>query len=164
MPATPSRSIDDARTSERTLDRQETRRLERPSRARISEDGPLSLDFNRVPKGFVMEWKRHSCFGKEDTHNQVIVRQNHWTPVPHKIQPHIYGHLCEDPERHILVNGLGLYMRPAYLNEDAYREQQETTDDVLGSQIRALSLQSQEQVGKQRTRIKKSIVAGQPVE
>lgn len=160
MPATPSRSIDDARVS----DRQETRKLERPSRSAITSDGRLSLDLNRVPPGMVMEWKRHSCMGQEDAYNQVIVRQNHWTPVPHHLQPHIYGHLCKDGEKHIIVGGLGLYMRPLYLNEDAVAEQQEATADVLGNQLQALRLSSREQVGDRFTRIKKSSVAVQAVE
>ncbi len=159
MPATPSRSIDDARTA----DRQETRRLERPSRAQVTDGGAYSLDKSRVPRGMVMEWKRHSCMGQEDKHNQVVVRQNHWEPVPHKMQPHILGHLGND-EEHIIVAGLGLYMRPAYLNEDAMKEQHEETDYTLNQQLQSLRLASKEQVGERFTKIKRSVVAGQPIE
>lgn len=160
MPATPSRTIDDSRTA----DRQETRRLERPSRGRLTADGPLSIDLNQVQRGMVMEWKRHSIYGQPDDHNQVIVQQNHWKPVPHKLQPHVYGHLCKDDERHIIVKGLGLYMRPEYLNEDARAEHEAETSDVLGNQLQSLRLSSKEQVGDRYTRIKKSTIAVQAVE
>lgn len=160
MAAQPSRELDDSRIA----DRQSTRRLERPSRGKLTADGPLSVDLSQVPDGYVIEWKRHSVMGMEDTHNQVIIQQNHWKPVPHKDQPHIYGHLCKDPQKHIVVGGLGLYMRPEYLNEDARKEHIEDTDDVLGNQLQSLRLSSREQVGDRFTRIKKSTVAVQAVE
>lgn len=160
MPATPSRSLDDSRIS----DRQQMKRLERPSRGRLTEDGPLSIDLSQVPDGYVVEWKRHSVMGLEDTHNKVVVQRNHWKPVPHKEQPHVYGDFCKDPERHVIVGGLGLYMRPAYLNDDAKKEHVEDTDDVLGNQLQSLRLSSREQVGDRFTRIKKSTVAVQAVE
>lgn len=168
MPAAPqSRSIDDARdtrASDRVSARQEDRRLERPSRVAITDGGAFALDKNRIPKGFTMEWKRHEVMGFQDKHNQVVVRQNHWEPVPHKLQPHILGHLCNDPEQHILVAGQGLYMRPTYLNEDAAAEQREETDYTLSQQLKALRLASKDQVGERYTKIKKTVVAPQPVE
>lgn len=167
MPAVPQssdRAIDGARASDRVSDRRETRRLERPSRVAITDGGAFALDTNRIPNGMVMEWKRHEIMGFVDRHNQVVVRQNHWVPVPHRMQPHILGHLCKDPEQDIVVAGQGLYMRPQYLNADAMQEQQEETDYTLNQQLQSLRLSSKEQVGERFTKIKKTVVAAQPVE
>lgn len=159
MPATPDRSIDDTRASSR----REERRLQRPSRMSEST-GIFDIDETKVPPGFVMEWKRHSTMGAEDRRNQVVVRQNHWSPVPHKMQDQIMGHLCKDPEQQIEVDGLALYMRPKYLNDDALAEQQEETAYVLDQQVRSLRMNSEEQVGKRFTKIKKAVVQAQVVE
>lgn len=165
MPVTPNRTIDDTRTTDRTTVRQEGRRLERPSRSAASGDGSLfSIDKGLVPPGYVMEWKRHEVMGFSDRHNQVVIQQNHWTPVPHKMQPQKLGHLCKDPEEHIIVGGEGLYMRPTYLNEDAAAEQREETDYTLNQQLQALKLSSKDQVGERFTKIKRATLAPQTVE
>lgn len=147
------------RSSDRVSERTGERRLERPVHGRLTDDGRFSIDMNRVPKGYIMEWKRHSIMGMEDKRNQVIIRQYHWEPVPHKVQPHILGHLCKDEGQHIVVDGQGLYMRPEYLNKDANKEQVEETNAVLSEQLQALRLQSKDQVGSRNTYIKKSTVA-----
>lgn len=165
MPVTPQRTIDDARTTDRATVRQESRRLERPSRSASSGDGTVfSVDKSAIPPGYVMEWKRHEVMGFNDRHNQVIIRQNHWQPVPHKMQPTILGHLCKDDEEHIVVAGQGLYMRPAYLNEDAAAELREETDYTLNQQLQALKLSSKDQVGERFTKIKRATLAPQTVE
>lgn len=152
------------RTHPRATERTETRRLERPSRAALTDEGRFAVDLSLVPKGYTLEWKRHELMGMRDRRNQVIVRQNHWQPVPHKMQPHIYGHTCENEDEHIIVDGLGLYMRPKYLNEDAAQEHKETTDYQLGQQLQSLRLSSQQQVGQQYTKIKRTVEAVQAVE
>jgi hypothetical protein len=146
------------RTKDRISDRREDRHLERPINA-MTNDGRFSLDMKRVPPGYVMEFKRHTLMGQNDKRNQVVVSQYHWKPVPHKLQPHFLGHLAGDPEEQVVVDGLGLYMRPAYLNDDAAEEQAENTLYQTNQQLQALRLSSKEQVGSARTYIKKSVVA-----
>jgi hypothetical protein len=103
--------------------------------------------------------------GMPDKRNQVIIRQYHWEPVPHHMQPHIYGHLCENAEEHIIVDGMGLYMRPKYLNKEAEAEGKYDTDHQLSQQLQSLRLASKDQVGDKNTYIKKQTVAvAQPVE
>jgi hypothetical protein len=154
-----------AHATERVSSRATERRLERPDNRRLTDDGRFSIDLNGVPKGYVMEWKRHSILGQEDTRNQVLIRQYHWEPVTHAQQPHIYGHLCADGDKHIVQDGMGLYMRPKYLNEEAVAETQWDTNHQLDQQLQALRLSSKDQVGDRNTYIKKQTVAvPQPVE
>lgn len=153
------------RLQARNSDRPSERRLERPANRNVTDDGRFSIDLNAVPPGFVMEWKRHQVMGMEDKQNQVRVRQFHWEPVTHKMQPQILGHLCTNEDQHIMVDGMGLYMRPVYLNDDAMAEARNDTDYQLSQQIASLRMSSADQVGKGNTFIKKSTVAvPQPIE
>lgn len=152
------------RTPERATQRTEERRLVRPSMANMTDDGRFSIDMTRVPKGYVMEFKRHSIMGATDRRNQVRIRDAHWQPVLHKQQPHILGHLCTNDDEHIVVDGLGLYMRPKYLNEDAMAEQVDNTNHVLQQQLNGMKLSSKDQVGSGNTYIKRQTVAAQPVD
>lgn len=154
-----------AHTAERASTRTVERRLERPDNRRLTDDGRYSLDMNAVPPGYVMEFKRHSIMGKEDIRNKVLIRQYHWEPVPHRMQPHIYGHTCTDPEQHIEVDGQGLYMRPKYLNDEANAETTWDTNHQLDQQLQSLKMSSKDQVTDRNTYIKKSVVqAPQAVE
>lgn len=150
------------RNADRTSDRRPERRLTRPNRRSMTDDGRFSLDKSRVPDGFVMEFKRHEIMGLKDIRNQVKVREYHWTPVTHEMQPHFYGHLCQDPNKQIVVDGLALYMRPEYLNEDATRETQDATHRQLSNQLQSLRLSSKDQVGGMNTYIKKTGVIPVP--
>lgn len=153
------------RTQERATDRVQERRLERPDNRRLTDDGRFSIDLNSVPPGYVMEWKRHSIMGMEDKRNKVLIRNYHWTPVLHKDQPHILGHLCKNEDEHIVVDGQGLYLRPEYLNKEANAETKSDTDYQLSQQLQSLRLSSKEQVGERFTKIKKQTVAvPQPIE
>lgn len=147
------------RSQERGTERLQERRLERPDNRRMTDDGRFSLDMNAVPQGYVMEFKRHSIMGMQDTRNQVLIRQFHWVPVPHSMQPHILGHLCKNEDEHIIVDGQGLYMRPKYLNDEAMAETKSETDYVLSQQLQSLRLTSKDQVGERFTKIKKQTVA-----
>lgn len=153
------------RVAERGTERRDERRLERPDNRRLTDDGRFSIDLNAVPPGFVMEWKRHQIMGMNDKQNQVRIRQFYWEPVTHKMQPQILGHLCNNNDEHVMIDGMGLYMRPEYLNEEARAEDRAATDHVLGEQLQSLRLSSAQQVGSARTFIKKQTVGiSQPVE
>lgn len=161
----PQATREPSRASSRGTERTDERRLSRPGRGNLTDDSRFALDMSKIPTDYVMEWKRHTLMGLNDRRNQVVVRQNHWTPVPHKLQPHIYGHTCTNEDEHIIVDGLGLYMRPEYLNEDANEEYHQNTDYQLNQQLQALRLSSRQQVGDERTKIKREIVSvSQPVE
>lgn len=161
--SSPSRTPE--RRLERAAERRDERRLSRPTNENLTNDGRFSIDLSRVPPGYVLEWKRHTIMAQEDRQNQVTVRKYHWQPVPHKDQPHILGHLCQNPEEHIIVDGMGLYMRPAYLNEDARAEEEAKTNFVLSQQLQSLRMSSKDQVGAGNTYVKKTTVAvPQPVE
>lgn len=152
------------RAPERKSDRREERRLERPSAGFLTDDGMYALDMSKVPPGMKMEWKRHTLLGMDDKRNQVVIRQFHWEPVPHKLQPHILGHTSADENQHIVVGGLGLYMRPDYLCEEADQEAVRNADYVTSQQLQSLRLQSREQVGDRFTKIKRTAAQVQAVD
>lgn len=151
------------RSMERASERQMERRLERPDNRRLTDDGRFSIDLNAVPPGYVCEWKRHTVMGMEDKRNQVLIQNYHWSPVLHKEQPQILGHLCKNQDEHIIVDGMGLYMRPEYLNKEAMQETESETAYQLSQQMKSLRMNSAEQVGAANTFIKKQTVA-QPIE
>lgn len=142
----------------------EPERLTRPSTA--NQGDKYYVDYTKLPRGYTAEWKRISVFGMQDTQNIVEAHRFHWRPVPHKNQPHILGHLGNDnPEQPIIISGLQLMMRPAYLSEEADAERIQDTDAVLSNQLQALRLKSKDQVGEKFTKIKREYVAtSQPVE
>lgn len=147
-----------ARTEDRSSDRRSERRLERPNRRSMTDDGRFSIDMSRVPEGYVMEFKRHEIMGLRDVRNQVTVREYHWQPVTHEMQPH-FGYaagLVKDPNQQVIVDGLALYMRPEYLNEDAMDETADATRRQLSNQLQSLRLSSKDQVGAMNTYIKKT--------
>lgn len=163
MQPTPQRQTVD-RGHDRVSDRTEDRRLQRPGTGRLTDDSRFALDRDRIPPGYVMEWKRHTLVGQIDRRNMAVVQQYHWKPVPHKAQPHIYGITAKDEAEHIVVDGLGLYMRPSYLNDDAQAETRNETDYQLNQQLQALRLSSKDQVGERYTKIKREVVGVQAVE
>lgn len=160
-----SRSLAGDRTPSRISDRQPNKRLERPNERRMTDDGRFAIDLSLVAPGMVMEWKRHTIMAMDDKRNQVLVQKYHWQPVTNKEQPQIMGHLATDPDAHIIVDGLGLYIRPAYLNEEAENEGRADTDWQLRQQLDSLRMPSGKQVGGKNTYIKKQTVqVSQPVE
>lgn len=162
MPPAPQRQTVE-RSPERVSERTEERRLQRPGTGRLTDDSRFALDRDGIPSGMVMEWKRHSLVGQMDRRNMAVVQQYHWKPVPHKMQKHIYGSTAKDENEHIVVDGLGLYMRPAYLNADAQEETRNETDYQLNQQMQSLRLSSKEQVGDRYTKIKREVVGVQAV-
>ena len=164
-----TRYIEDAgrtpeRTRERLSERTEERRLERPNNGNLTDDGQFSIDPTTIPKGMTYNWKRTTLLGMQDKRNQVRSQQYHWTPVPHKDQPHILGHLESDENAPIEVGGLMLMQRPTYLCNEAEREQITETKWVTDNQLDSLRLTSREQVGERFTKIKKTTVAAQAVD
>lgn len=158
----PERGLE--RSRERKSDRGEERRLERPQQGVLTQDGQFAIDPSRVPPGMTFNWKRFELLGMQDKRNQVTVAQYHWQPVPHKMQPHILGHLCDDPESMIEVGGLVLMMRPTYLCDEAELEASRNTAYMTEQQLQSLKLSSREQVGDRFTKIKKTVVTPQTVD
>lgn len=154
--------------AKRQSERAEARKLIRPSRAPLSDDGRFAIDFSRVPQGFTMEWKRETLFGLRDRRNLTTILANHWEPVPHKMQPHVYGKTATGDDEHVKVDGLGLYMRPTYLCDDAHLEDNETAAYQTNQQLQSLRLQSREQLGPGgagHTKITREVVkVAQPVD
>lgn len=150
------------RARERISERRDEKRLERPNMGRLSDDGRFAVDLDRKPREMTYNWKRMQLFGQNDKRNQVMISQFHWTPVPHKDQPHILGHLEKDENAAIIVDGLMLCQRPSYLCDEAEREQLTETDYQTNQQLQSLKLSSKEQVGERFTKIKRTVA--QPVD
>lgn len=152
------------RSRERVSERRDEKRLERPNMGRLSDDGRFAVDLDRKPRDMTYNWKRIQLFGQQDKRNQVMISQFHWTPVPHKDQPHILGHLETDPNAPIVVDGLMLCQRPTYLCDEAERDHVQETDYVTNAQLQSLKLSSKDQVGERYTKIKKSVAQVQAVD
>lgn len=121
-----------------------------------TQDNRFGLDFSRIPRGMVMEWKRVRLVGKEDPRNQVLCQQQGWHKVPHHMQPHILGHLAEGKDQSIVIDGLQLMMRPERYCREYDEEIQGRTGYHLAQHLQALRLSSKEQVGAQATIIKRT--------
>ena len=148
-----------SRMADRPTERQTERKLIRPDRNMTA--GESIIDQSRVPKGFVMEFKRHTILAAQDKRNQALVKQYWWEPVPNKMQPHFAGPGA-DPEAQVTRGSDALYMRPAYLNDEANEEHVRETDGVLRNQLQSLKAESEGQLGaggKGRTFVKRQTVA-----
>jgi len=146
------------RPTERSEDRP-TERFQRPVRGMTAAEA--EVDQSRVPRGYVMEFKRHTVVGAQDRRNQALVRQYGWTPVTNEMQPHFAGPGA-DPKAQVTRGSDALYMRPAYLNDEALAEHNQETADVLNNQIHALKAESKGQLGAGgagHTFVKKQTVA-----
>jgi hypothetical protein len=156
------------RTEPRAEARVETRtdeRLFRPSN--MGMDNPFELDHSLIPAGMVMEFKRLSVLGMNDRRHQNICHRFHWTPVLNHEQPHILGMTETDPNAPIVVGGLQLMKRPAYLTEEAHQERKDTAQYQINQQLSSVRAASKAQVGEANTKISRTYerVAGpQPVE
>jgi hypothetical protein len=136
------------------------RKFVRPTDRGMTAEG-RKIDPRLVPKGYVMEWKRHSIYGAQDTRNKALVAQYGWEPVPNRMQPHIMG-MGADPEAQVTRGSDALYMRPSYLNDEAHNEHAQETDDVMRNQLNALKSESKGQLGAGgagHTFVKKQTVA-----
>lgn len=72
-----------------------------------------------IPEGMSWEWKRVSTVGAPDLSHQMMLAENHWTPVttdqaPGLMPPGSIGNVERD--------GMRLMQRPAYLTEEARQE------------------------------------------
>ena len=143
-----------ARISDRGGDRVDERQTRKVRMGNASRSNRFAINFDLIPPGMTLEWKRMTIMGQEDRHNQVQTRLNAWEPVPHSQQPQILGHFAiENPEQPIVVDGLMLMQRPTYLCEEAEDEVKLETEFKLGQQLASLKLSSREQIGAERTKI-----------
>lgn len=70
--------------------------------------------------GWVYEWKVVEEAGRPvDPYELHMRRENHWAEVTDSVMPQL---AIKGSAGHIIKSGLGLYRRPAYLNEEAKRE------------------------------------------
>lgn len=105
-----------------------------------SEDR-FRIDPSMIPDGQSYEWKRMTLMGKEDHQHQVHLARNHWTPVPagrHPALSGVPGMDHADANKAIIVDGLILMERPAYLTEEAYEEDQRNALGQVGTQLQRL--------------------------
>lgn len=155
----PQMSRQPDRSPQRPSDRAPERMPERLTRPNVlAGDDRFAIDLTKVPRGHRMEWKRMTLFGLQDKRNQVTLARYHWRPVPHEMQPHILGQFGKEGE-HIIVDGLGLFMRPEYLCDEASEEQQHLTAYQLNQQLLSLRGQSVREVGEANTKLKRDFIA-----
>lgn len=87
--------------------------------------------------GWSLEWKRYTCYGQSDISYENALAENHWEPV---VTDEVPGFMPKGYTGAIIRDGLMLMKRPAYLTEEARRE------DIRAA--RELILTKEEQLGQ----------------
>lgn len=116
--AAPAPTRDDARTSDTKLVRNRKR----------TED-KFFVDPRVVPQGQSYEWKRESCYGQGDPDHLANLSDNHWNPVPAERHPGLV----------VKKDGMVLMQRPAYLTDEAKREDYELAIGQVNSAAKSLT-------------------------
>lgn len=96
------------------------------------------VDPARIPDGMSYQWQRASIYGKDDRPEQVRSARFHWRPVPAKRHPELAGHAAGDEA--IIIDGLILCERPAYLTDEAKKRDQAKAKSQIRSQFERLQL------------------------
>lgn len=92
-------------------------------------------DKSQQPEKTSYEWKRVTYLGKEDRRHQIGLTENHWRPVPASRHPELSD---AGGDKAIIVDGLMLMERPAYLTEEAHQEDTQNAFKQHGDQMKRL--------------------------
>jgi hypothetical protein len=119
--------------------------------------GPFEIDPAAIPEGMSYEWRRVTYAGKEDVRHQARAHRRHWTPVPKKRHPEVVGREAaeRDPEGAIIVDGLMLMERPAFITEEADDIRTTKARDRVRNQVKSLKLTPEGQLPRVRAQAKK---------
>jgi hypothetical protein len=119
--------------------------------------GPFQIDRSAIPDGMSYEWSRVTYAGKEDVRQQARRQRHQWTPVPKKRHPEIVGREAaeRDPEGAIIVDGLMLMERPAFVTEEADDIRTAKARDRVRNQVKSLKLTPEGQLPRVRAQAKK---------
>jgi hypothetical protein len=131
--------------------RSEQREPARPERLqRVKTDtNPHHIDPSSIPDGMVYQWNTVSIYGSEDgkiRQQAINMARQHWTPVPASRHPEI---ATDDDkgrakgrdgksENAIIIGGLRLDERPAYLSEESRREERQAAHGQVADKFRSL--------------------------
>ena len=119
--------------------------------------GPFQIDRSAMPDGMSYEWSRVTYAGKEDVRQQARRQRHQWTPVPKKRHPEIVGReaAARDPEGAIIVDGLMLMERPAFITDEADDIRTVKARDRVRNQVKSLKLTPEGQLPRVRAQAKK---------
>jgi hypothetical protein len=119
--------------------------------------GPFQIDRSAMPDGMSYEWSRVTYAGKEDVRQQARRQRHQWTPVPKKRHPEIVGReaAARDPEGAIIVDGLMLMERPAFITDEADDIRTNKARDRVRNQVKSLKLTPEGQLPRVRAQAKK---------
>jgi hypothetical protein len=119
--------------------------------------GPFQVEPASVPDGMSYEWRRVTYAGKEDVRHQARAHRRHWTPVPKKRHPEIVGRdaAAKDPEGAIVVDGLMLMERAAFITKQAAGLRDERAKERVRNQVKSLKLTPEGQLPRVRAQAKK---------
>lgn len=100
---------------------------------RMDRSDRFRIDKAMIPPGVSYEWKREITYGMHDPVHMIGLRENHWSPVPASRHPELVGPGVDSgPVRR---DGMILMERPAYLTNEARREDyQEALNQVRGQE------------------------------
>ncbi len=88
-------------------------------RTRKRTDDRFHLDPRVIPAGMSYEWKAESVYGQKNLDHIASLQDNHWKPVPQERHPGLV----------VRKDGMILMERPAYLTDEARREDLEIARD-----------------------------------
>lgn len=98
------------------------------------------IDPSKIPDGQSYQWQRVSTYGKDDRPEQVRSARFHWRPVPAKRHPELAGHAAGDEA--VVIDGLMLCERPAYLTEEAQKREVKKARALTANHFERLQLSS----------------------
>ena len=119
--------------------------------------GPFQINTTAIPDGMSYEWRRVTYAGKEDVRHQARAHRRHWTPVPKRRHPEIVGReaATKDPEGAIIVDGLMLMERAAFITKEAAGLREARAKERVRNQVKSLKLTPEGQLPRVRVEAKK---------
>lgn len=122
------------------------------------QEGPFTVDPSRIPDGMTYMWRRVSYAGKEDVKHQASGQRKRWMPVPNQRHPEIIGERAakETPEAAIIVDGLMLCERPAFITKAAEARRDEVARSRVRNQMQSLKLTPEGQLPRKQVTAKRA--------
>lgn len=115
----------------RSEQRNEQRNEQRLIRPKEKADDRFAVT---PPPGMSYQWVAVTIMGQQDTRVAPRMFQYHWTPVPAKRHPELFGATAGDEAG--IIDGLMLCERPTYLNDESRAEEQAAARQQMGDESR----------------------------
>ena len=127
--------------------------------ARLTRRRTVTTDKFHIPEhllkeGWSYEWKRQTIMGQNDVEHQVMLSENHWTPVPASQMP---GLMPADYSGAVTRAGMVLMARPDYLTTEAEQEILDMSRQRVRTQEQRLGLTDQGTLPRSKPNLSRSV-------